>query len=127
MSAAFQWLNDHTPKESVILGDPVFTNSYIPIYTHNNVYVAVHAQFYGVPSIEEIRKRLYNYLHLMGIVSQDDFDQYIHNTWMANLLVFEEYCNTLNKNMYVSMFKVFDSAFLKMPIKWAKSENSLKK
>lgn len=36
----FQWLNQNTQKNSVVLTDNLKDNLYLPVYTHNNVFVA---------------------------------------------------------------------------------------
>jgi hypothetical protein len=47
---AFNWLNDNTQKEDVVLG--LGKNSYflIPVYTHNNYYIPNYAFTVGPPS-----------------------------------------------------------------------------
>ncbi len=36
---AFTWLSEHTPSDSVVVSPSLVTNSFIPVYTHNNIYI----------------------------------------------------------------------------------------
>lgn len=79
LAPAANWLNQHTEKESVIVGGLEYshTDSLIPIYTHNNLYMCEYAEYYAVPGCEELRDRLYNVLYLMGINSAETFDAFL--------------------------------------------------
>jgi hypothetical protein len=83
LAPALNWLNEHTPPESVVFGSPdhTSTNSIIPIYTHNNVYVTFHSQFYTVPSLREIADRFYISMYVMGIRTKQAFDEYLQDHW----------------------------------------------
>ena len=101
LAPALNWLNEHTEKESVVLGSPDHTsiNSIIPIYTHNNVYVTFHSQFYTMPPLFEIQDRLYNTMYFMGITSREEFDRYLEDHWFKEG-VFEIYQDKLTKDVY---------------------------
>lgn len=112
LSPALQWLNQHTEKESVILGNFDYASTgIITIYTDNNVYAAIHAQFYTVPRMDEFRDRLYNLMYFMGISAKEDFEQMLYNEpsryiFLENAgLSFEEYQEKLKKDIYSELLK----------------------
>ena len=109
---AFNWLNAHTEKESVIAAsfDDIATSALIPIYTSNNVYVAYHAQYYVSLPFAEFRDRIYNMMYLMGIRSQNEFDQFINSElryWMRinPSICFTEYQQKMQKEIYSGLKK----------------------
>ncbi len=69
LSAADQnlyvWLNNNTEKDTVILTPLLETNVDIPVYTHNNIYLARTQT--SVASEEELLTRLYTAYKLFGI------------------------------------------------------------
>jgi hypothetical protein len=103
LAPALEWLNTHTKKESVVLCSLNYTTPHvvIPIYTHNNLYIAPLAGCYPVPTSEEIRDRMYNVLYVMGVTSRQDFEQY----WPHGLLEgsFAEYQKKLTRNLYATL------------------------
>ena len=107
LKPAFQWLNEHTPPESVVLGslDLLSTSSMIPIYTHNNVYAAYHAQFYAVPPLSEFRHRVYTTMALMGIRSQTQVEQFREQTiWMITYPIdYRDYQESLTNERYSAL------------------------
>ena len=112
LSPAFNWLNAHTEKESVIAAsfDDIATSALIPIYTSNNVYVAYHAQYYVSLPFAEFRDRIYNMMYLMGIRSQNEFDQFINSElryWMRvnPSICFREYQQKMQKEIYSELKK----------------------
>jgi len=103
LSPALKWFNEHTEKESVVLCSLNYTDLQvvIPIYTHNNLYVAPFAECYALPSLVEIRERMYNILYFMGITSLEDFEKYKPNVNIGGS--FEEYQKKLQKNLYTKL------------------------
>ena len=63
--AALEWLNKNTPKDSVVVSPSIETNSLIPAYTHNNVYLPNGGV--TLASTKEIIERLYFTYKLFGI------------------------------------------------------------
>jgi hypothetical protein len=109
LSPALHWLNDHTPPESVVAVniDYVSTDT-ITIYTHNNVYLASHAQYYTVPPLSELRDRLYNLMNFMGIRQEQDFEQLLSSkkVFMYHLHAsFAEYQAKLKNDVYPELKK----------------------
>jgi len=106
IAPALEWLNEHTEKESVILGSPdhTSTNSIIPIYTNNNIYVSFHSQFYTIPPLAEIHDRFYNTMYVMGITSQAEFEQYLDGHWFKEGS-FDVYREKLTKDVYSELTK----------------------
>lgn len=104
LAPALNWLNEHTPPESVVFGSPdhTSTNSIIPIYTQNNVYVTFHSQFYTVPSLEEITDRFYIAMYVMGIRTQEEFDAYLEDHWFKRG-VFADYQQKFSQDVYAAL------------------------
>lgn len=112
LAPAIQWLNQHTEKESVILGslNEYSTNTIISIYTHNNVYMSLHAQWYAVPPMDEIRDRIYNVIYFMGITSRADFQEALgkgEKIWIPAYsgVNFDEYQKKLERELYAELMK----------------------
>lgn len=101
LAPALNWLNEHTPPESVVFGSPdhTSTNSIIPIYTHNNVYVTFHSQFYTFPSLSQISDRLYIAMYVMGIRTQQEFDEYLEDHWFEEG-IFADYQQRFSRDVY---------------------------
>ena len=105
---AFRWLNEHTPAESVVLGSPdhTSTNSIIPIYTHNNVYVAFHSQYYTLPSESEIYDRVYTVFFFMGIRTKEAFEEFVMTTWGDHgKFDYTEYQKRFSRDVYTELSK----------------------
>lgn len=104
---ALQWLENHTPKEAVILVNPDYVSTdLITIYTHNNVYISSHAQYYTVPSIQELRDRWYNVLFFVGIRTKEAFEHVISQkgVFVSSMgLTFEAYQDKLQNNLYTEL------------------------
>ena len=100
LAPALNWLNTHTEKESVVLCsiDYHTPNVVIPIYTHNNLYVAPLMGLYPVIPASEIRDRMYNIMALMGLTDRQDFERYTSNNHQG--MAFEEYQQKLGKALY---------------------------
>lgn len=62
---AFNWLNNNTLKDAVILTPSFETNSQIPVYTHNNIFLP--AGNVTVASNQEITERLLTAYQIFGI------------------------------------------------------------
>ena len=105
LAPALKWLNKHTPPESVVLGSPDFrsTNSIIPIYTHNNVYFSLHSRFYTLPPLSEILDRLYNSMLLMGIRTENEFDEYLEDHNWCGEGSFGIYQQKFKANLYTEL------------------------
>ncbi len=107
IAPAFQWLNTHTEQGSVVLGsvDLLSTSSMIPIYTHNNVYAAYHAQFYAIPPLSEFWERVYTIMAFMGIHSQKQLEEFKEQTvWMKVYQTnYQEYEEILRKDTYTAL------------------------
>lgn len=66
---AFMWLNDNTETESVVLADdPV--SLILPVYTHNNVYIARYI-FESLVSDSEIMDRFFIFARLWGMDEEE--------------------------------------------------------
>ena len=108
LAPALNWLNEHTPKESVVLGSPdhTSTNSIIPIYTHNNIYVSFHSQFYTVPPLAEIHDRFYTSLYVMGIRTKEEFEAFAKKTWLSHgAFDYTVYQQRFGRDVYAELTK----------------------
>lgn len=73
----FDWLNENTEKDSVIMAASIETNSLIPVYTHNNVYLP-NAILTSIPTDEIIDRILFTY-STFGIPSSDLYNKLNQN------------------------------------------------
>ena len=114
LKSAFEWLDNNTEKESVVLAmitryDSISnqviisTDNLIPIYTNNNVYWSHHAQFYPIPSQEELQDRLYNFMYFIGVTSQKDFEEFTKTTAIPTS--FEIYQKKLHRDLLSELKK----------------------
>jgi len=98
---AFQWLNEQTPKNSVVLSNELLSEL-IPVYTHNDVFWNPYAAYYPLP-LGLIENVLYTYLKLNGVRPQSleggDFYYAIKNANMQDDQVGE-----LVKPKYATLF-----------------------
>jgi hypothetical protein len=110
---ALSWLREQTPKESVLLTslDYLLTST-ISIYTDNNVYLSVYARFYTIPSLDELKDRLYNLMSFMGISSRETFDEFLHDPVNFPDILrdyfspsFQEFQQKLKKDLYQELRK----------------------
>lgn len=53
---AFGWLNAHTPPDAVVLTPSLVTNNFIPLYTHNNIFIP--RVYNSLASLEERFERV---------------------------------------------------------------------
>ncbi len=65
---AFNWLNENTPKDSVVGALGLETNTLIPVYTHNNVFLPNGGV--TLAPTKEITKRIYIIYKLFGITPE---------------------------------------------------------
>ena len=72
LEATFLWLNENTPKDSVVLTG-IGTGSILPVYTHNNILLR-HGKDYSTD--EDIQKRLALWIKLLDLKDQD-FKEYL--------------------------------------------------
>lgn len=100
LAPALEWLNTHTEKESVVLCSVNYNTEHtiIPIYTHNNLYLAPLASCYPVPALPELYDRMYNILHLMQVTSREEFERYRTEEFKG--ASFAEYQRELKKDVY---------------------------
>jgi hypothetical protein len=74
--SAFQWLNDNTEVDSVVLAsEPV--SLILPVYTHNNVYIARYI-YESVVSDSEIMDRFFIFARLFGM-DKEEITSYVIN------------------------------------------------
>ena len=104
LAPVLKWLNTHTEKESVIVCSIDYTTPLvvIPIYTHNNLYIAPLASCYPVPPLRELIDRAYTVMYLMGITTRQDFYSYFPGEYSEEAS-FEAYQNKLNQDLYTEL------------------------
>ncbi len=82
----FRWLNENTPRESVVMADGDL-NTNLSIYTKNNNYFSRWGEFYLTP-MERFENRLFARLYLGGARENN----------------INEYVNSQNKDVYEILF-----------------------
>ena len=79
---AFEWLNSHTPKDSLVATLNPLTNLRLPIYTHNQTGIAYSVSFYPGPSHVDNVCRLLTALSFYGVLPSVYVEDFIHRpTW----------------------------------------------
>lgn len=111
---AARWLDEHTPPESVVLGclDYAATDALISTVTDNNLYMTAHAQYYSVPSREELLDRLYTVMSFFGVGSQAEFDAWTKDESISGPFFlgylnpsYADYQQKLRLNIYAELKK----------------------
>lgn len=64
----FQWLNENSDKGDVVYSDELLSQL-IPVYTHNDVYSALHMSVYPIP-LERLKHNYFIYMYLEGVREQ---------------------------------------------------------
>lgn len=114
LAPALNWLDQETPPESVVLSmigkepfvhqsEAVSTANLITIYTHNNVYMSEEAHLYAVPTVNELKDRVYNMMYLMGIQTPESFHQFMYRLYTSGS--FEEYQQKFKYDVYQELKK----------------------
>ncbi len=97
----YEWLDENTEKDDVVLTLSTEQSYLIPLYTHNNVYLPYGP--YSLATTDEIWERFYISYSMLGI-NESHVSGMINNEETRNSYIIDHRTNTFNKSSFEIAF-----------------------